>query len=325
MRLPAALLLTLCLAAPARAFFFGGGTDKKAGAVLENMRSAFETGNCVSVLKLSASFLGEKPPAGMREEAYGYMGRCYEAVGSADKAIGLYKLSLELYPDNVLFAYRLALIYNQSGFPELAIPLFLKVLFVKTDDIEANLGLARAYSRLGFLSKAKELYSRSVILQDFMDASSLEEDARCMLRKRDWAEALFIAGKGAQAAPRSAVWHLVEARTMAGQGKYAQALPFIEAAIRLQSSRQLRLERALYLLMGGLPRRAIEAADAELSADVKDPLASIIKGMALYSLGNKKEAEPYLYAAHSGGPFTAKIAASLLGAVPEKTTDSCKK
>ncbi|MDP2864742.1 MAG: tetratricopeptide repeat protein, partial [Elusimicrobiota bacterium] len=285
----------------------------------------FGAGNCSSVLDLSQAFLQEKPPAPMREEAYGYMGRCYESAGATDKAISLYKLALGLYPENMLFASRLALIYNQAGFPENAAPLFLKVLSIKSDDAEANLGLARAYAALGFLSRAKDFYSRAVILQDFLDPAVLQEYALCMLRKRDWPEALYIAGRGAGTAPLSAFWPLAEARVRAGQGNYYKALSAIEAAILLEPSRQLRLERALYLLLGGLPRRALEAADAELKADRKDALASVVKGMALYSLGKRTEAEPYFLTARCGGPFTAKIAGSFPGGTPGPAEDNCKK
>lgn len=319
------LALLVFTAVPARAFIFGGASDKKAAAGLEKMCSAFEAGNCSSVLDLSAAFLQEKPPASMREEAYGYMGRCYESAGATDKAISLYKLALGLYPENLLFASRLALIYNRAGFPENAAPLFLKVLSIKSDDAEANLGLARSYSALGFLSRAKDFYSRAVILQDFRDPAVLEEYALCMLRKRDWPEVLYIAGRGTGAAPLSAFWPLAAARVRAGQGDYHKALPSIEAAILLEPSRQLRLERALYLLLGGLPRRAAEAADAELSVDGKDPLASMVKGMALYALGKKNEAQPYFVTARCGGPFTAKVAGSFLGGAQATAEENCKK
>ena len=323
------LLLALLLfpAAPAQAFLFGGASDKKAGADLEKMRSAFEAGDCSSVLEPSPIFLHEKPPAAMREEAYGYMGRCYESAGATDKAISLYKLALGLYPENMLFASRLALIYNQAGFPENAAPLFLNVLSIKSDDTDASLGLARAYAALGFLSRAKDFYSRTVILQDFLDQAVLREYALCMLRKRDWPEALFIAGVGARAAPLSAFWHLVEARVRAGQGDYRKALSAIETAILLEPSRQLRLERSLYLLLGRLPRRAMEAADAELAADGKDALASAVKGMALHSLGKRTEAAPYFAAARCGGRFTAEIAGSFLKnyGADAGTDELCKK
>jgi len=318
-----AALVLLLAASPAGAFFFGSSSDQRAGELLAGMGAAYEGGNCQAALELSEKFLGEKPPAAMREEAYGYMGRCYEAVGAVDKAISLYKLALGLYPENSLFSYRLAMIYNQSGFNQLAVPLFLKVLAVKTDDIEANLGLARAYAAQGFLARAKDYYSRSVILQDFGDAAVLEEYARCMLRKGDWDEAVFIAGKGEQAVPRAPLWRRLEAKAMAGQGQYYKAIELIESAIRLESSRGLRLERALYLLMGGLPKRAMEAADAELSA-AADPLASLIKGMALYSQGRKGEAAPYLSAGRLAGPFSDKVAASLLGEQKEKEAGNAK-
>lgn len=320
-----AAALLLAAAVPARAFLFGGNSDKKAGELLAGMSEAFERGDCAAVLEKSGAFFGEKPPAEMREEAYGYAGRCYEASGSTDKAIGIYKLARGLYPENSLFAYRLALIYNQSGFQNTAVPLFLKVLEVYPDDIGANLGLARAYAELGFLAKAGDHYSRAVILQDFKDGPVLKEYAFCMLKKRDWNEALFLEGKGSQVSPGLAAWPLVEARVRAGRGDYHQALTSIESAIKLEPSRHLRLERALYLLLAGLPRRAMDAADAELLLDKADPLAALVKGMALYKLGDKAGSADYFSRAEAGEPFTSKIAASFLAVPPKNAVDSCKK
>lgn len=304
--------LLFCLAAPAGAFLFGGGSNQKAAAMLAGMKASFNRGDCDSVLAASDSFLNEKPAAVLREEAYRYVGMCYEKDGLTDKAIGTYKLALGLYPERTFFAYRLALIYNRAGFPENAVPLFLKALDLKSDDIETNLGLARAYTSLGFLARAKIFYSRAVVLQDFSDTAVLREYAFCMLKKRDWPEALYLAGQGSARAPGSASWRLVEARVMAGKGDYYKALFAIEAALQLEPSRQLRLERALYLLLAGLPRRAIDAADSELAADRRDALAAEVKGMALYLLGRKPEACAYFNTARGGGPFTAAVANSFI-------------
>ena len=323
MRTALALLL-LWQASPAAAFLFGGGSDKRAGELLASMRADYQAGDCQAVLGASDGFLAEKPPDAMREEAYGYTGSCYETCGSLDKAISLYKLALGLYPENVLFAGRLAAIYNRSGFPRLAAPLFARVLKAGPDDIDANLGLARAYAAQGFLARAKPYYSRAVILQDFRDAAALEEYARWMLRKGDWDEAVFIAGKGGQLQPSGYVWPLLQARAAAGRGDYYGAVSLTEAALKLSPSRRLRLERALYLLMGGLPRRAADAADAELAAG-PDPLASMVKGMALYSQGRRSEAAPYLAAGRAAGPFTAEVADSLLGVRKQATEDACAK
>jgi len=324
MRFPAALLLLLA-AAPAHAFIFGKASYGRAEAILSEMRAARDRGDCGAVSRQADAFLAEKPPASMREAAYACIGACHESSGLTDKAISLYKLAIELYPENAGFKSRLAAIYNSSGFYSNAAPLFLKVLDKRPDDIPANLGLARAYSALGFYSRAKTYFSRAVVLQDFYDPAALRDYSVCLLKKRDWEEALFIAGKGAAAQPGSAYWHLVRARAQAGRGDYYKALPEMEGAILLEPSRQLRLERALYLLLGGLPRRAITAAEAELAARPGDPLASVVKGMALHRLGDKAAARPYFEAARSGGEFTARVAASFLGVSAAAGPQTCEK
>lgn len=317
--------LFLAQACPAGAFLFWGGRDREAEARLREMRAAQEAGDCQAVLSSADLFLGEKPPAGMREEAYGYIGRCYETYGSEDKAISLYKLAIELYPANLGFAASLAAIYNRTGFPEHAAPLFLKVIASRPGDLPATLGLARAYSAMGFLSKAAAFYSRAVAAQNFSDEETLAEYADCLLRKRDWPEALFIASKGSRLEPRSARWPRIEAKCMAGQGDYAAAAAALERAIKFSPARELRLERALYLLLGGLPNRAAQAADAELSADPADPLAAVVKGLALYSLGKKDEAAPYLRTASRAGGFTGGVALALLGSGEEENQAVCRK
>ncbi len=319
-------VLLLLASPPAEAFlFFGGSRDRKAEADLAEMRAASGRGDCAAVLDMSEAFLSRKPPAALRGQAYAYMGACYEGSGSTDKAISLYKLALGLYPSDILFASRLAQIYNGADFYENAVPLFQKVLSIRPGDIEANLGLGRAYAQLGFLSRAKEFYSRTVALQDFGDAGVLREYARCMLRKRDWAEAMFITGKGELLSPRDAAWPLLQARVSAGKGDYYGAVSAMDRAIMFSPNRKLRLERALYLLLGGLPRRAIKAAEAELAAAPGDPLASAVKGMALYNLGDKAAAAPYLSAARAGGSFTASIAGALLGLGRTEEEAACKK
>ncbi len=323
MRLAACLLLLFC-AGRADAFLFGGSSDRKAGELLGELRAARDRGDCAAVGRLSEAFFAEKPPAAMREEVYACVGACYERGGLTDKAISTYRLALELYPRNHVFAAGLAGIYNASGFHAKAAPLFLKVLEGRPDDVQACLGLARAYAALGFHARAKTYYSRAVVLRDFSDAGLLKEYAGAMLRKRDWDEALFIAGKGEALLPGDAAWPLARARALYGRGDYYKALPELEAALLLAPSRALRLERALCLLMAGLPRRAIAAAETELAADPADPLASIVKGMALYNLGEKAAAAPYFKAAGAGGPFTAAVAAAFAVAPAPAGTETCK-
>jgi len=325
-----ALLLTVVflLAAPIppRAFVFGRTSEKLAAERLGAMRTAFEAGDCPAALEISGAFLNEAPPHRMREQAYGYLGQCYERGGLTDKAISLYKLALELFPENTQFAQRLAEIYNKSGFYESAVPLLLKTLTLKNNDTGANLGLARAYYGLGFLGKAKELYSKIAALQNYSVPEVMREYASCLLKQRNWAEVSTVIAKGAESEPEEAFWPLMSARVLAGQGNYQKAVPAMDAALRLAPSRQKRLERALYLVLGGRPAQAIEVADAELSAGGGDMLAASVKALALYSIGEKNQAEPYFTAAAAaGGTFAGKLAAAFLAVGKNGGQGACKK
>ncbi|OGS11145.1 MAG: hypothetical protein A2234_02535 [Elusimicrobia bacterium RIFOXYA2_FULL_58_8] len=322
---PAILIFSLALAVPsaAMAFPFSGASGKKAAEQLGAMRSVFAKGDCAAVQEIFTAL--ELPGGPMREEAYGYAGQCYEKGGLTDKAINLYKLALGLYPENTFFAARLADIYNESGFYESAAILFLKILALRKDDVGANLGLARAYSRLGFLARAREFYSRTAALQNFAVPQVMREYAACLLKQRNWEAAAAVNAKGAAAEPGEAFWPLMSARTLAGQGKYLEAVSAMEAAVRLAPSRQRRLERAMYLLLGGRPALAIEAADAELAAGGSDPFAASVKALALYAMGEKKKAEPYFSAAAAGKTFTGKLAAAFLAAGGNGGQSACKK
>lgn len=305
-------LLLLLSADPACALFSGNGSGAGAAAALTGMRAAFAEGNCAAVLEASGPFLGEKPPPELREEAYGYLGRCYEGSGSTDKAIALYQLALGLYPENAFFSSRLALIYGAAGFHAKAAPLFLKALALRPGDPEATLGLARAYAGLGYLSRAAEFYARAEGLAGRKDAALTEEYAACLLRMRDWAGARAAAARGRAAAPGLSAWPAAEARAYAGAGDYAAAAAALDEALQRSPGRLLRLERALYLLLGGRKREAAEAADAELRLNPADPLASQVKGMALRALGDAAGAEKYFRAAAKGEPFTAALAGAFL-------------
>lgn len=294
-------------------FFFGRGPDKTP-VLFEAMRADFEKGDCASVLGKADAFLKEGPSPGLKETAYQYMGRCYESEGLDDKAISLYKLASGLYPENAFFAARLAGIYLETGFYGNSVALFLKVLSVRPDDLQANLGLARAYARLGFFSRAKPYYSRTVALTDFGDPAVMREYAALMIKKRDWSEAIMLAEKGRQAEPSAAFWPQTLARVWAGKGDYKKAWAYMNSALKLSpESRPLALERALYLLLWGNTGEAQSEANLLLAGDPNDPLAGLIKAIALFKDGKKDQAQSYFEsAAETGGPFTAKIAAAFL-------------
>ncbi|MCX5786826.1 MAG: tetratricopeptide repeat protein [Elusimicrobia bacterium] len=313
------LLLLTFLPAEVFCFFFSRGPDKTP-EMFEAIRGDFENGNCASVLDKADAFLKEGPSAELKETAYQYMGRCYEREGLADKAISLYNLASGLYPENFFFAARLAGIYLDTGFYENAVTLFTKILAVRSDDLEANLGLARAYSRLGFLARAKTHYSIAVALTDFGDPAVLAEYASVMIQKRDWPEVIMLTEKGRASEPANAFWPRTLARVQAGKGDYKKAWAYMNSALKLSpENRPLALERALYLLLSGNTEAAGTEADIALAKVSKDPLASLIKAMAFFKEGKNDQARGFFeLAARNGEPFTAQIAEAFLKAAGAK-------
>jgi len=308
----AGFLLLLLVPANAAAFLFGGISDKKAEGMLNGMSANFEKGDCQAVSEISASLFKEKPSSAIREKAYSYMGRCYEAQGLPDKAITVYKLAYGLYPESDFFAGRLASIYMKTGFYATAVPLFEKALRGRSDDPEANAGLARCYASLGFLSKAKPYYSMAAILSDFGDLDLLKEYAAQMLRKRDWEEADLIADYAVKLAPGDAGPREVKARVAAGRGDYKRAAAQMRAAVKLSpSDAELSIELALMELLGGNSEAAL--ADIPVTGTEHGGLASLVRGMALHKKGERARALEYFKeAAGSSRPFIAAFAAALI-------------
>jgi len=310
-RLCAVLFLLFLAPLNAAAFLFGGISDKKAESMLDAMSVNFEKGDCRAVAEISKGLFGEKPSSAIREKAYSYLGRCYESQELYDRAITVYKLAHGLYPENDLFSGRLAAIYLKTGFYDIAVPLFEKVLKSRSYDVEANSGLARCYAAMGFLSKAKTYYSRAAILGDFSDLGLLKEYAFDMLRMRDWDEAGLIAGYGLKLAPRDSGFYEVLARVSAGRGDYKAAAGHLHAAIKLEpADADLALELALVELLAGEPSAALGSVPA--TGTRHRALALVIRGMALHKKGDRAMALGcFKEAAGSGEPFIAAFAAAL--------------
>jgi len=296
----------------ASAFLFGGVSDKKAEDMLGVMSVNFENGDCRAVAAISQDLFREKPSSAIREKAYSYLGRCYETQGNYDKAIMVYKLAHGLYPENDLFSGRLASIYLKTGFYDIAIPLFEKVLKGRSYDIEANAGLARCYAFRGFLSKAKIYYSRAAILCDFGDLGLLKEYASQMLRIRDWDEAGLIAGYGIKLAPGEAYFYEVMARIAAGRGDYKVSAGHMRSAIRRDpESADLALELALVEFLAGDYDAALGAIPA--AGTRHRALSLLIRGMALHKKGERVRAlEHFKEASDHGDSFISAFAASLM-------------
>jgi len=301
----------------ASAFLFGGISDKKSEEMLLGMEANFNKGDCRAVDGISEELFREKPSSAIREKAYSYMGRCYESQQLPDKAIAVYKLAYGLYPESDLFSARLAAIYLKTGFYALAAPLFEQSLKVRSDDIEANTGLARCYAAMGFLSKAKVYYSKAAILGGFGDLAFLKEYTAQMLRKRDWEEAELIARYSLKLAPGDAAPHEALARAAAGRGDYKTAAAHMRDAVKLDpAGYTLALELALTEFLAGNYDAALAASS--MPKGENDALAFVVRGMILKKKGDSAGALEYFEKASKapGRPFIAAFAAALIKEAP---------
>jgi len=294
--------------------FFGLGSEVKALAILDTMKADFGKGDCAAVVADGDALFREKPSSETRKYAYKYLGQCYESQELPDKAISVYKLGLGLYPEERFFSARLAAIYLKAGLYSTAAPLFKDIIGDRPDDIEANAGLGKSYAETGFLAKAKDYYSRAVILGDFKDSRLMKEYAWWMIKKRDWGEAELILSKALELDAGDAGVYAALSRISSGKGDYKSAAARLSAALeRKPGNRSFALERALVLLMAGDAAGAAGAASDFLKDGTQDPFASLIKGMALYKKGDLAGARTALApAGKDGGTFVARIAGALL-------------
>ncbi|MBI4801370.1 MAG: tetratricopeptide repeat protein [Elusimicrobia bacterium] len=321
----AALFCALSLSGPglnAGAFrFFGLGSETGALELLESMRSDFGKGNCEAVSLAGDLLFKEKPSSETRKHAYKYLGACYESRGLPDRAISVYELGRGLYPGEVFFSARLAAIYLKAGLYATAAPLFKDVIENRPDDIEANAGLGKSYSEMGFLARAKDYYSRAVILGDFKDMALMKEYAWWMIKKRDWAEAELILARALKLDPGDAGIYAALSRVYSGKDDYKSAAAALSAALeREPESRSFALERALVQLLAGDAAGAAGAAADFLKDGAQDPFASLIKGLALYKKGDLAGARGALAAAgKDDGTFVARIAGALLAEINSRS------
>lgn len=183
-------IIILCLvffSYNADAFFWGKPDYTKARLILDEMRSAFKSNNCSTVVDKYEEFLKEKPPLSLKKDAYLYAGECYEKMEDLPKAVSVYKLALELYPKDDVFLKKASSLYLNNGFYQSALDFLKKLEKIHPYDSEVCLMTARAWKGLGFVRKSVPYYRRLVasnmkdydLLKEYLialkDSASLKE------------------------------------------------------------------------------------------------------------------------------------------------------
>jgi len=290
------------------AFFWGRLSDKKAEEIMTGIRASYQNKDCASALSQFDEFLKEKPSDKLKKEGYKYAGLCYENRNYMDKALGIYKLAVLLYPEDMFFYKRLGEIYLKNGFYENSAELFLAVVEKNGQDYGAALSLARSYRRLGFLSKAKEYYARYVINDDFKDTEAAAEYAAFLLEKNDAGDALFTVN-AVLARSVSREFLVLKARCLSYSGLYREASAVMAEAGRLGPlDRDAMTRKVLYSVFSG---------DYGLEKDLEyfkgDYFQYFITGILEYKKGNyAASAAGFRVSAAKGGEFTREISKNFI-------------
>jgi len=293
------------------------------------METAYGNGDCVLYHDLYEKFSAENPSSKLREKAYYYDGMCYEKNGSADKAIGVYKTAMALYPENKAFAYRLAEIYVQAGFYEKSLPLFEAAISGHYYERDALLGAARASAALGRLEASAKYYLKALSLQKKNDPVSAEDSGiikelvLCLIDSRRFEEARAYIEKGNSLSP-SAAWNVLSANSYAAEGNFAMASEEMSNAIAEDDLRDYRIAKGFYDYWAGNIKQSEAAADNEIAKNPYDYLAVFLKGMALRSQGKKEMADSYFRVSACGAYFIGEMSRKMSSVPLPPQEELCK-
>lgn len=293
MRAPV-LFLAAVLLSPggAEAFFWKKRPDPAHEKLMQEAAAGLEAGDCGRTVGSINSLLELSPARGIKERAYYCLGKCQEALGDSDKAMGSYRLAAALYPDNPLFPRALAELYLSNGFYDKAAELYRPLLKKDPGSAQFHLGLARSYAGLGALAQAAASYA-AARKAGASGPAFLSEYAGCLESMRDFAGAMVLLEEAGAGTPADRGIVRSMARLSARAGNYARAAELAAEACGADCrDGDLLFARGLYLLFAGDRLGALAAFDgaSRLLPEGDQPLA-LARGLALRALGRGEEAE----------------------------------
>lgn len=271
-------------------WLFSGESKKKYKIAIKEIKTDYEKSDCTQVIKKVNTFLESKPPSSFKEEAYLYIGSCYERRNEIDRALDIYGLAHTLYPKNKFFREALANIYLGAGFFEKSLFLFKELIENKNASYKAYAGLAKSYASLGFYKKAKKNYSYALNMNEYKDLNLIKEYSRALIRIRKYEEVLSIFNNTAHDFKRDTEIYLILARVWMHKGEYTRSLNYIKEAQKLSPARRdLALYTVFLNIMTGSYDKALSGINHLTEKNNEDALAFLAKAIVKLKTGNKKE------------------------------------
>ncbi|MEA3307392.1 MAG: tetratricopeptide repeat protein, partial [Elusimicrobiota bacterium] len=300
----------------AGAFWFSGESKKKYEADIKEIKNDYDKPDCFNVIKKINKFLENKPPSHFKEEAYLYLGSCYEKRNEIDRALDIYGLANTLYPDSKFFRESLANIYLNAGFFEKSLALFSE-LAEKTDSSDKiYAGLAKSYASLGFYEKAEDNYAKALEMNGHEDLDLIKEYSRQLILARHYEKILAIFEKTSDEFKKDEEAQLILSRVWMHKGEYKKSLVYINAAQKIAPNRR---DMALYAVFLNIMITDYDTALSKINCltknNKKDSLALLARAIVSLKKGNKKKSSEILRGIlKNKTSFVSQIAAAMLKA-----------
>ena len=293
---------------------FSKESKKKYEADIRAVKIAYDKGDCFQVIEKVNEFLESKPPSYFKEEAYTYLGSCYEKRNEIDKALDIYGLANTLYSENNFFRESLANIYLGAGFFEKALVLFKEFIENENSSYKAYAGLAKSYASLGFYKKARKNYSKALEMSKYKDLNLVKEYSRELIKTGYYSEAFKIFEVTSPEFKKDAEVHLILSRVYMYKEEYDKALSYINAAQKIAPNRR---DMALYGIFLNIMTRDYDKALSEINNFTNKykeaSLALLAQAIVNFKKDNKEEGYKILRKiSRNKESFVSKIALAML-------------
>ena len=221
--------------------------------------SALSLGKRVSIVLLLAMLLAWLPAFGSQDdsvvslrekidraererlEVCRILGAIYEEIGDADKAIEVYRMGFQVYPDDPFLCGKLVRLYTvREAWSEL-IPIYESLVNANPGANQSYLNdLAQCHIKAGQPGKALAVMGE--MLDQYAENAALYRDAAQMFMKSECYEAAaIICQKGIEGKfADSADLHWILGQATAKLKQYEKAVPAYEKAIELSSAGRIR-------------------------------------------------------------------------------------
>jgi|GEM_PF-1904414 len=296
-RISLAALLALTFCAPAQAWYLPFFRTAKGLELVKNAEQQLMAGDYGAASSALNKIIDQRYPAKVMKKAYVLLGRTQEATGRLDLALSTYQIGLGLYQDDMTLLLALGRLYYITDLQKRAQVTFEKALEQDDTNLDAVLGLARTYEKIGYLEKSAKLYEQAVHISSPVPAGLLADYAHSLYIQRRYTEATETALKAAEIAPRDSDIAFLLANIYYEHRTDQKAFEELRRALELKpDKKEFLLARAMWECSAKRYGKAMEAADKVLASEPKEPVALWLKALILTGMGDNAGAKG-IYAA----------------------------